>query len=383
MIGAFGQSAPPTHDRRLRRLARKAVRRFLLSAGAILVVLSGFEGVLGLLPRTGQRVLSRSGRLGSVAVDCYPTNPRGYFDLYLRDPAARSRFDRLGVRRVRDCASQAPYAVEYRYNSLEFRDREPGSRRRGVRRVIVLGDSFTEGQGVKESDVYPRVLETTLNGAANTRWEVFNFGRRGADFPVLHENFEKLLAFDPDVVIYAMVLNDGEQSPRFRTRDPLLSEWLTGRGRHGLSASSRPFGRRTALFVRNRIERLRIDRGTSGWYDALYGSPNHEGWMRTQARLREMHRRMRERGGQFLVVVWPMLVELDGRYPFVNAHTTIARFCREAGIPYFDLLQALQGTKAAVLWVHPLDPHPNEIAHRMAAKELAPLVTNLLEGGET
>ena len=49
-------------------------------------------------------------------------------------------------------ARRAPYAVEFRYNSLRFRDAEFGPKRPGVRRVMVLGDSFTEGQGVKEPD---------------------------------------------------------------------------------------------------------------------------------------------------------------------------------------------------------------------------------------
>src|SRR5262249_50350906 len=156
------------------------------------------------------------------------------------DPYTHRAFERAGVRRVQDCASRAPYAIEYRYNSLHYRDREPRARRPGVFRVAVLGDSFTESQKVKKADTYPRVLEAMLNGRGRRRWEVLNFGRRGADFPALEENFEELLSASPDLVVYGLVLNDGEQSEAFQTNDTLLSDWATGRGRHLLPAHNPP-----------------------------------------------------------------------------------------------------------------------------------------------
>ena len=41
-----------------------------------------------------------------------------------------------------------------------------------------------------------------------------------------------------------------------------------------------------------------------------------------------------------------------------------------AGIPQHDLLPVLQGQKTEALWVHPVDMHPNELAHRLAADSL-------------
>jgi hypothetical protein len=37
----------------------------------------------------------------------------------------------------------------------------------------------------------------------------------------------------------------------------------------------------------------------------------------------------------------------------------------------------MTGRSTAELWVHPVDHHPNEIAHRLAAESLAPVVTKL------
>jgi hypothetical protein len=85
--------------------------------------------------------------------------------------------------------------------------------------------------------------------------------------------------------------------------------------------------------------------------------------------MRDMDRRMRERGGHFLVASWPLLVDLDA-YPFAAADEAIARFCAEAGIMRLDLRTALRGHTAESLWVHPVDHHPNEIAHGLAAEAL-------------
>ncbi len=123
-----------------------------------------------------------------VFLDCYPTNPRGYFDVDLARPEVRARYEAMGVREVARVAARAPWAVEFRYNALYFRDREIAPKRPGVVRVAVLGDSFTEGQGVKEEDTFPRRLEARLREGGGS-WEVMNCARRGADFPGLHKMF--------------------------------------------------------------------------------------------------------------------------------------------------------------------------------------------------
>src|SRR5206468_11021863 len=123
----------------------------------------------------------------------------------------RERSGRVAPVRYDSRVHRTPYAVESRYSSRRFRDVELGPKPPGVRRVLVLGDSFTEGQGVKEPDTYPRVLEARLNaqdthGPSSPRWEIRNCGRRGADFPLLFELFEQILSYEPDVIVYGMVL---------------------------------------------------------------------------------------------------------------------------------------------------------------------------------
>jgi len=314
-----------------------------------------------------------------VALDCYPTNPRGYFDVDLRDERTRARYRDVGVARVDEVAPRAPFAVELRFNSLRFRDREFPPRRPGVRRVMVLGDSFTEGEGVKATDVYPRVLERLLNTGPG-RWEVLDCGRRGADFPELYRSFEAILAYDPDIVVYGMVLNDPVQTASFHSRQAYLNDWIVDRSRMLEGRKPRRFGffeSRLTAYLREQVEDFRVGRDTTQWYMDMFGEPNREGWEETQAYLLKMDRSMRERGGSFLVALWPLMVGLDGRYPFEGVHQTIAGFCQRSGIVERDLLPTLRGRAPASLWVHPVDLHPNEIAHRLVAASLAPAVRAL------
>jgi hypothetical protein len=238
---------------------------------------------------------------------------------------------------------------------------------------MVLGDSFTEGQGVKEPDTYPRRLEALLNASGTGRWEVRNCGRRATDFPELYAAFEQILPFQPDVVVYGMVLNDADRSPEFQARQSYVNDWILDRGRvleGGAAPTLGPFSSRLVAMVGDRVESYRTSRATLRWYREMYAEPNRDGWERTQQYLRDMNQRTRAAGGRFLVATWPLLVGLD-RYPFAEVHETIARFCLGAGIAQQDLLPVLRQRPTESLWVHPVDMHPNEVAHGLAAESLA------------
>ena len=314
----------------------------------------------------------------TVMLDCYPENPRGYFDVDLRDPVVRARYEGEGMPRLAAVAARAPFAVEVRYNELRFRDAPLGPKPPGVVRVMLLGDSFTEGQGVREGDTCARRLQGLLNREGG-RFEVRNCGRRATDFPELFQTFESLLAFEPDVVVHAMVLNDGARAPAFEARQQYLNDWIVDQARWA-GPTAPAFGffdSRLLAFAGEGLHRWRVGRASTRWYRDLYGPANTEGWARTQGYLRAMDERMRARGGRFVVMLWPLLVGLDRGYPFEDVHRTLDAFFSGAGIPHDDLLPVLRGRRPSDLWVYPVDMHPNAEANRLAAESLAPVVRAL------
>jgi hypothetical protein len=353
---------------------RNALKTLSLLLASLICVLAVAElglrlaGVRPIRHRGPGRVRDAADR---IALACFDSNPRGYFDVDLRQAGVRKHYEALGIESIDGIAQRKPFAVEYRYNSLRFRDREFGPKPPGVTRVLVLGDSFTEGQGIKQDDIYPRLVERHLNASGPGRFEVLNCGHRGFDFPGLADVFEGLLRFDPDVFVYAMVLNDPVRSKSFDQSLPYVNDWIMDRRRRLGGDPPDPLGLRLLGLAADAVESYRIGRDTTRWYQGLYSAPNREGWLETARLLEGMRRKMDERGGRFVVVLWPLLVGLEGRYPFVEATRTIAQTCRELRIPQYDLMPALGGHRTADLWVHPGDHHPNEIAQRLVAPVIA------------
>lgn len=363
---------------------RELLLGLLLSLGSILAFLLVGEAAIRVLGVTPERFLM-TGRMANarwtMLLDCYPTNPRGYFDIDLRRPESRERYLSVAPLRFDTVAKRAPWAVEFRYNALRFRDEPLGAKPKGARRVMVLGDSFTEGQGVKADDTAVKVLEKLLNDGGPGGWEVRNCGRRGTDFPALFEAFEAILEYEPDLVIYALTLNDADQSEAFHARQTYVNDWILDRGRQTEDAPERPgpFRSRLFAFVADRVEAWRVGRETTRWYLDMWGEPNREGRDLTLGRLREMNRRLQERGARLLVAPWPLFVGLEKAYPFAPVHDEIGRFCLQAGIPHHDLLPLFRGRASESFWVHPVDRHPNELAQRMAAEDLRPVVKKLVD----
>ncbi len=314
-------------------------------------------------------------------LDCYPSNPRGYFEIDLHDPENHERFFSIAPRRFESIARWHRWAVASRYNHLRFRDVPPAPRERGVYRIVIFGDSFTEGQGVKEEHTVARVLGDLLEEEQPARFEVRNCGRRGLDFPKLLEGFEGALRYEPDLLIYALVLNDAVRSPEFQARQSYINDWILDRERLPDETAAPPgfLSPRTWDLVADRLRAWRVGRETTRWYLDMWGEGNAEGWRSTREIIRDMNRRVNRQGGRFLVVAWPLFVGLEGPYPFTSAHETIGRFCLGVGIPWFDLLSVYRGHRSPELWVHPVDRHPNEVAHRMAAEALEPVVRRLAD----
>jgi hypothetical protein len=63
------------------------------------------------------------------------------------------------------------------FNSLGFRDVEHArAKPPGVKRVVVIGDSFCESVQVNLEETFFKLLEARLNAAGGERWEVINLG---------------------------------------------------------------------------------------------------------------------------------------------------------------------------------------------------------------
>lgn len=108
------------------------------------------------------------------------------------------------------CRSKtSEWDVSYEINSLGLRDREVLPKADGEFRILVLGDSYTEGAGVSAGERFTTVIERELVQKTGKKINVINGGVSTyspvLEFEFLKKNFEKI---NPDLVVAALDMTD-------------------------------------------------------------------------------------------------------------------------------------------------------------------------------
>ena len=273
-------------------------------------------------------------RPDAEGAQAFGSDPRGYFE-----PGAR---------------------LTYRINSLGFRGPETTrAKPAGVFRIVALGDSVLFGTGVRDEDVLASVLQRRLE-AVGRRCEVLNLGVFGYDTFEESVLFRRVaLGLEPDLALFVFVLNDtnavggvafeafnetGERS--FLRRASVLWDHVAAR-----------LSRRAAL------AELALD------YERGF-EPDAPGWIRAQEALEKAHAVAEKRAIPLVLVLFPLLWQLDSTHPFTAIHARVAETARSLGFHVLDLLPAFLGQDGPALWVHPANQHPNERAHALAAEAI-------------
>lgn len=101
---------------------------------------------------------------------------------------------------------RSSYRVRFEINSRAFRGPEISSPDRGhARRLLVVGDSMVEGQGVAFDDTFAALLDRAWQPRG---WQVINVGVQGASPLYYAANIDRYLALSPDVVLIVLYEND-------------------------------------------------------------------------------------------------------------------------------------------------------------------------------
>lgn len=297
----------------------------------------------------------------------------------LRSAAPRSDSIKLGVmlphstRRygLKPNLRSLQTGVEVVTNSLGFREKEyPVKKAAGVRRIIVLGDSYTLGVGVEIEDTFSKRMEALLN-AHGGAYEVLNFGVNGYNTAMeLATLREVAAAFDPDLVLVAYVLNDAER-PREVGDQP--RDIVPGWSPRGWVNATHVLVKEHSMLYRYLSPKLGE---VFGLFGARYwaGKTNEVlgdyddasvGWANARQALLDIDREARAIHAETLVVVFPLMLDFQ-TYPLTPIHDKIAQFCGAHGIDVLDLLPRFRNERASELSVF-LDGHPNGAAHRIFA----------------
>lgn len=266
----------------------------------------------------------------------YPANPRGYFDEQNRVIGHINEFGYRGAAR-------------------------PPQKPPGTVRVALLGDSFAPGYGVRdEHTLAVQTEQALLHLGTRSPVEVLNFGVTSFNTPEEVTYLKRYVqSFQPDIVVLLFFLNDTQRSSIAGMLRPFAQRWRwTRRHSHLVNwifdqldlLQFRP------VFIQNYREGFEED---------------NDAWIKGQRWLREAQRFAKAHRTEFVLVVHPVLMDLDQHYPFQQQHDSVKRFAVGEGILHLDLLSAFEGQDADALRVYLYDMHPNERAHELAGRALA------------
>ncbi len=257
-------------------------------------------------------------------------------------------------------------------NSRGYRDLErPLARPPGVKRAVCLGDSFTWGVGVLFDDTWPQRLERLLARERGERWEAVNLGEPGLNTV---QEASKLaaegLAYRPDVVVLAYVLNDSEDANAAEARR--AEEWVEERRQSAAAPPSLLDRSALVRLVRGRVRATLENRRRVAGFRSMYAE-DYPGWKAGREALRAIGGLCREAGVPLVVAVFPLFGNrLDGGYPFTELHAKVVQAAGESGAKVVDLLPQYRGLDWRTLVVDGAnDEHPNEVAYRIASQAIA------------
>lgn len=268
-------------------------------------------------------------------------------------------------------------------------------------RIVVLGDSYAFGQGVKRDETFSKKLEGLLNSyGGKIRFEVVNLGFCGlntvGELKILAErgiNPEtwlpdvryRGLAYNPDLIILEYTLNDASTSGRSMEQIKQFNDkWRTGEV--VLKVNSEPYmlpipepidkfltkKSRAYLFFMDRYNKLKAklglveEGGESGMFNRY--TDDFMGWYYVRKAMSQVAIIVRETGIPVILAIYPELIKLDD-YPFKRIHNKVLTLGESLGFYTLDLSPAFKGMDNKSLTV-PLDGHPNARAHEIAARAI-------------
>ena len=280
---------------------------------------------------------------------------------YARDIKQRSANPLIGHEH-RPHARSFLMGAEVATNAEGHRDRDvPVARQPGVGRIVMVGDSFIEGWGVRADETISKRLEVLFD-RGGTRVEVMNTGVGNYNTTMDVEAFlTRDAKYNPDVVVLNYVVNDAEPVPAYTS-----TSWLA---RHS----------EAAVFIEGAADSLRrIAQPAQQWdqyYLGLYDTP---GWDASKAAIERLAVHCRTHQIVMVVVSWPELH--DVRHYRLGRVTDLVRgVAGTEHVMFVDLLEAVKDQEPSTLWVTPPDPHPNGKANALFADHLYPVLRDVLK----
>jgi len=265
------------------------------------------------------------------------------------------------------------FGINIKTNSHGMRDREYRIKKSpDIFRIAAVGDSVTFGLGVSADETYPKVLENLLNnnriedsilsrGTSTSdivNYQVLNFGTVG--YCTRDESIyldQRVLPWNPDLVIIGFVLNDAETDPV----QPIQSYYQDPEWWQHLNIL------RLLAKAKLHYDVFRLGKGEYLHY--LY--EDKDKWNTVVKSFDKIKKISKQEGFEVILVIFPRVHgDIWEQYPYHNIHRKVSETASRNGFQVIDLFGEYAKHKAPDLRVSPTDGHPNALGHRLAAESI-------------
>ncbi|MCA9050278.1 MAG: hypothetical protein KDA89_16195, partial [Planctomycetaceae bacterium] len=348
-----------------------------------------------------------------VATRLFARVPR---DVSMRDPLIGRRFEPGLNEFVYNAEIDAP--VLLRTNRWGFRGEDVSEEKpAGVRRVAVLGDSYTAAMALEEDQTFCGRLEQLLNKSSSdgAAWQVLNFGIFGSGTGQELALYRHLVRdLQPDIVIVAFGnATDLRDNSAELSTNPIIQFAIGDSGRpERIPQSAERIRLSNLLNNTSRFytwqkmkskslkllwqQKADVERGRTLIYSPDEPPAYARAWELTTALFQTFRDECRDNGSQFMVAAIPsayqvyadhfaeLQAEVSGDQNLDPLHPDrrLETACRSLGIPFLSLAPTFRShapsgscqTESEQLFIHGKG-HLNERGSRLAAQEMSAWLT--------
>ncbi len=237
--------------------------------------------------------------------------------------------------------------------------------------IVVIGDSFTYGLGVKRNETYAHFLEGLLNTKnKGNKFRVINAGINGYNLQQVNKLYKTVIQYDPDIIIFGLMTNDFDQYKIRKTKDNYIITYYNAEIPDLLNIPFNEFLTRFKIgkYINLQIFNKKIKRGDA---DIDYIIENKD---KSEDMLFEMYNSAVQKEIQFYVFLLPDLHGDKCRTPIFYNQVTVLK----EDFVYSDFSQDLNeliSNRCEDLAIHNfpepgVDGHPNVEGHRLFAQLL-------------
>lgn len=250
-------------------------------------------------------------------------------------------------------------------NSIYCRDKEwIEGRRPGVHRIAFIGDSFTYGWGINDSqDRFTEIIQARFDAQAPGQYEVMNVAWSGwGTFDHIGAVHDMIQDYAVDEIVLVHVPNDIESLlPVTADYDPKLpprSRYINVDHSYLLN------------YLFHRVLAPRTRQVSTYWDWLAKGYADKAIWSRQEAQFDRILSLCEASGTRIRVVLFPFLFTSGGQFQSDRVQAQVAAYFAAKSVPTLDLYPQISAEDPRMMMVNSHDPHPNERANRLVAEAI-------------